>query len=416
MLSEIGILHGSEVHIVSDINIHTALVVDDSEVFSDYFRLLLKSFGVGNVICHSSAEESVALLSDGKQHIQVIFIDLNMPKVDGLEFVRKLETMQFTGHIVLVSGLEASIVRLAERVSNSRSISLLGSLLKPIEEESLALLLRRAESLEFHVQLSGDLLKKRELKESILLNQVFTYFQPLIGYAERKILGFECLCRLDTKKGVVAPDRFIPVAEKFDLIEELQSSLLENALPRFNHLRGLCDNETLQFSFNVSPIQLDNPNFPELIEQKLEKHNVDKSAVCIEVTEGQSICTKERLETFNRLRIHDFAISLDDFGCGFTNLQQLSDFPYTEVKVDRRFCHGIKSDKVSQIIVESLVKISEEKGFGVVAEGVEDSDDLECLVNLGVDSCQGYMFSKPKPFGGIVSWLNAWNKTEALHI
>ncbi len=411
-----GTLQGSEVHIVSDLDIQTALVVDDSEAFSEYFRLLLKSFGVKDVICHSSAEESLALLRERKQHIQVIFIDLNMPKVDGLAFIRELEALQFTGHVVVVSGLEASIVRLAEQVSKLRSISLLGSLVKPVQEESLALLLRRAENMEFRAQLPEDVLKKRELKESMLGNNVFTYFQPLVGYASRKVLGFECLCRLDTRKGVVAPDRFIPVAEKFHLIEELQSCLLENALPRFHYLSQLCENDALRFSFNVSPCQLDNPNFPDLLEQKLEKHQIKKSSVCIEVTEGQSMCTKERLETFNRLRIHDFAISLDDFGCGFTNLQQLSDFPYTEVKVDRRFCHGIKHDKVSQIIVESLVRISMEKGFGVVAEGVEDGEDLECLVNLGVDSCQGYMFSKPKPFGGIVSWLNAWTKTEFAHV
>lgn len=394
--------------------IESALVVDDSPSFCSYFQKLLKNCGVQTVDAAYSANQALDVIAHKETNFEIIFFDLNMPGMDGLEFVQTLEKQHYKGHLVLVSGLQKDIVKLAREVMLNRKVSLLGSLEKPVTPECLALIMQKAHGVTRRVSLPEDLIKKRVLKQAIKNGDVMVYFQPFVAYAKKQIVGFECLARLDVKgEGVVSPNRFLPVAERFDLLDDLTESMFRSALVHLPELRNLTANNQLYLSFNLCPCQFENEDLPARINDLISRLGVPKSSVVLEITEIQSLNTPVQLETFNRLRINDFDVSFDDFGSGYTNLSQLADLPCTEIKIDRRFCHGISQEKISEIVVESLLKIAQQKKLRVVAEGVEEGEDLIRLLELGVDQFQGYLFSRPKPFESIVPWIHAWQKAAA---
>jgi len=120
-----------------------------------------------------------------------------------------------------------------------------------------------------------------------------------------------------------------------------------------------------------------------------------------------------QLETLNRLRMHGFGISLDDFGVGFTNMNQLRNLPFTEIKIDRSLISHIETDLFSQVVVSSLFNITSKDNLDLVAEGVERPEELVYLRhyrrNLAI---QGFLFSRPKPQGEFISWAKDWLKTD----
>lgn len=131
----------------------------------------------------------------------------------------------------------------------------------------------------------------------------------------------------------------------------------------------------------------------------------------IEITEEYALRQSSQLETLNRLRMAGYGISLDDFGTGFTNLNQLRTLPFTEIKIDRSFISRICNDKFSQVIVRSLMEVTKEQGVDIVAEGIEQFDELEYLQQNPTGLLlQGFLICKPKRFDDLISWYVKWQK------
>ena len=155
------------------------------------------------------------------------------------------------------------------------------------------------------------------------------------------------------------------------------------------------------------PTSLTDLDLPEKLEEIMKHHGLVASQIIIEVTE--SVLTQDlttSLDILARLRLRGFGLSIDDFGTGFSTLEQVNRIPFTELKIDRAFVHGSKQKKVQMAILESSIALAKKLEMRTVAEGVENIDDLEVVSGLGCDLVQGYYYAKPMPINELHRWIN----------
>lgn len=391
----------------------SVLIVDDSLAICEVLHAMLKDYGVDNVnYCHSGEDALLRVERDPARY-DALFIDLHMDGMDGLELMHKLHDLRYRGGVVVMSALEKKILDFTLEVISNYNLRVLGSAEKPLDKALIGFMVKRINSYYPVLSRSEKLLKRREVYTAIKEGRVLPYFQPKISSVDNSIMGLECLVRLQIDGSVVSPAAFLPVAERFELVEALTDCMLDVALPAYKSFLDECNLDCC-IAINLSPLQLYNDLLPDTLHEYLKKHQVPITKVVLEITENHAIRDDRQLKNLNRLRIHGFRLSLDDYGAGFTNLRQLKNLPFNEIKLDAQLVQGIHRDKVLRVIVESIRTVTQQMGLTLIAEGVADSRDLVVMSELGVDAYQGYLFCRPKPREELVRWYAAWKQaTEA---
>ncbi len=385
-----------------------ALIVDDSLAICQLLAEYLQHFGVDYVEVRHCGEDALRLVKADPTRFDVIFVDLHMDGMDGLELMHQLSDIRYRGGVVIISALNNRIINFTLELVSNYHLRVLGSMEKPLESSQIAFMVRRIHNSHKEVLTSEELPKRRDVQHAIKHGQLKVYFQPLISSKDNSISAFECLSRLDMgADGILQPDQFMPVVERFNLFESLTEALFDAAGKVIPSIQE-CVGRNVGFNFNISPQQLFNDNFPDLISDYLDLHNIDKSIITLEITENQALAEDQQLKNLNRLRIHGFRLSLDDYGAGFTNLRQIKNLPFNEIKLDALMIDGLHKDRVLRVIVESICKVTEALELSVVAEGISNAEDLLALSNLDIESYQGYLFCRPKPAEEILRWIKHW--------
>ncbi|MCP5206960.1 MAG: EAL domain-containing response regulator [Hahellaceae bacterium] len=395
--------------------ISTAIIAEDSKSLQDLLLHHLEALGVREILCCDNGEDALLAIKGNPSHWECVITDLHMPVMDGLELLEALGNDNYRGGVIIASSLEDRVVQMAVDIALSHKVHLVGSLAKPIDAIELTRLLQKSREIKGFVPLEVKYLKQRELLDSISNNRILPYYQPKVDNRNGQLIGMEVLCRLDCPEEhqVISPDRFIPVAEKFNLIDLLTRQLLEQSLKDYKRLCQSLGCEP-KLAFNISPLQLHNPKFPTAMGDICDRAGIDRGKVIFEVTERQIMSERKQLITLDRLRIHGFGLSLDDFGTGFTNIRQLREFPFTEVKVDRCLIKNISKDRVSQVILRALSSIAQEFNMALVAEGIEELSDYQYIAENFHLIAQGFLISRPKSIDEIIRWHHAWLKTHPI--
>ncbi|MBF7096239.1 EAL domain-containing protein [Alkalibacter mobilis] len=227
-------------------------------------------------------------------------------------------------------------------------------------------------------------------------DEVYLEFQPQISAIDNSIVGFEALARLKTDRlGRISPEEFIIVAERKFIIVELGNHIFKKAcifLKKLNE-RGF---EKIKLSVNISGIQLLRHDFIDTIIDITERTGVKTSSIVLEITETIILENYEIInEKLKMLVDHGFNISLDDFGTGYSNFSRLSELSIQEVKIDRYFVSRITTLSKEKLITGDIISMAHKLDLRVVAEGVEDSIQLDYLREHECDVLQGYYFGKP---------------------
>jgi len=248
-------------------------------------------------------------------------------------------------------------------------------------------------------------LKQRFDLEYAIKNKNFKLaYQPIVNLLDGRTAGFEALLRwplLDNL--VVTPDEFIPLAEQSKLIVPLGAWALENALQTLS----LIEHKSMQspihcgdifVSVNVSPRQLENEFDIEQLANLIEQANINPENVKLEITE-RALLSDPRMAmlALARLKSTGASIAIDDFGTGYSSLNYLHRFPLDTLKIDRSFVSRIVNDRNRQHVVAAIIGLANDLGMDVVAEGVEELDELQWLRAHSCRYAQGYLLSKPKP-------------------
>jgi EAL domain-containing protein (putative c-di-GMP-specific phosphodiesterase class I) len=247
---------------------------------------------------------------------------------------------------------------------------------------------------------------EHELRLAVGRNELELYYQPQIGLADERVLGVEALIRWNhPEKGLVPPDKFIPIAESSELIHVLGEWALATACKQLTDWdKNL--GRTLTMSVNVSARQFRGEGFVEMVKGALQASGLTPARLKLELTESVLVHDHdEAANILNQLNELGVGIALDDFGTGYSNLSYLSRLPIDWLKIDKSFVGRSHIDNNDAEIVRVVISLARALGLKVIAEGIETEQQLQLLRTHGCDEGQGYLFARPSPAAKIPAML-----------
>jgi len=237
-----------------------------------------------------------------------------------------------------------------------------------------------------------------DLRRAIENRQLEAYYQPKVILKTGEIIGFEALLRWrHPKRGLIQPDDFIPLAEETGLIVPIGEWILQEACCQLKSWQNMFPSApALSMNVNLSVKQLADPHLVQQVRAVLDKTGVVPGSLKLELTEsGMLTDIQDAKDVLERLQSMNVGLKLDDFGTGYSSLNHLRQLHFDSLKIDRSFVARMSEDEESHAIVETMIKLAKAMGMTVVAEGIEEAEQLNELIRLGCEIGQGFYFSKP---------------------
>ncbi len=385
--------------------LRSILAIDDDSDICELISATAESKGLRCIATTSPATFFEALTPV----TSLIFLDLIMPEMDGVEVLRQLGQRQCKVGIVLISGVGKRIVEVAEELAQAHGLSTVGYLQKPFRISELEDI--------FDAQLKivpppiphfkpKILVTDDELRTALDCHQFVLHYQPQIDIPTGAVVGLEALVRWEhPEQGLIFPDNFISRLEALDLIDRLGWIVANQALIQLRRCPE-AGGSIPTISMNVSLSSLRDLKFPDTMAALIAAHSVSPEKVILEITETCLIDELTRtLDVLTRLRMKQVQLSIDDFGTGYSMMQQLRNIPATELKIDRSLARNIDRSERDRVMVQKIIEMGHQLDMRVVAEGVETPDQLEFLRANGCDTAQGYLFSPALPAEKLTDWL-----------
>jgi diguanylate cyclase (GGDEF)-like protein/PAS domain S-box-containing protein len=388
----------------------------------DNFKRINDSLG------HSAGDEILVELS--KRLTSVIRASDFLARVGGDEFIILLENVAednkqanieseiIAQKIQSVFHERFEVSELAFQVSSSIGICLIDhanfvtdNILKFADTAMYRSKVKGGNSFSFYDPALQTLLENQTVLETdivraIACNEFCAYFQPQIS-ASGSVIGAEALIRWNhPSKGLIAPNQFIPIAERYGLIQKLQNIVLRDICILINQLSSLnVINESFSVSINISHSQFNSSTLKTELLNTINDFDIRSAQLKLEITESMlSGDIENTIQQMQELKEHGFVFSIDDFGTGYSCLAHLSDFPVNELKIDKSFIDKVLDNGTGFSIVQTIINLGKSLNLSVVAEGVEASEQLEILNTMQIDSIQGFLIAKPMSYNDYCDW------------
>lgn len=374
-----------------------ALVVEDHDFQRRTLARMLRSLGAREVREASDGNQALASIR-GSASVDLVVCDLDMPEMDGMELIRHLGQADRAVSVIVASAQDRSLLNSVEKMARAYGVELLGVIQKPVTLDGLGDLVARHEPIG--VRPAGGpgqtrIFSLQEILRGVQEKQFEPFFQPKVALASGRVLGAEALARWrHPDHGMIAPHAFIAPLEQSGNMDALTLLMLEKAASACAAWRegGL----ELTISVNLSLASLTDTMLASQITETVRSTGLAPRFMTLEITESAAMTEiAPALENLNRLRMREFGLSVDDYGTGFSSLQQLTRVPFTELKVDQSFVTNCAGNASSRAIVESSIEMARRLDLKSVAEGVETKEDWEVLKAVGCDEAQGYLIARP---------------------
>lgn len=237
-----------------------------------------------------------------------------------------------------------------------------------------------------------------EILRAIREEEFEIYYQPKIDIKTEKIIGAETLIRWNHPiKGMISPGYFLPYSKELGLMSAIDQYVINQVLKNIAYY-------VVPISINLSGSTFSDPKEHEIILDKLSTISQYASLVNFEITENEFISIDKSLPFVEKLKSNNFSIGIDDFGTGYCSLEYLLKYPCDYLKIERAFIHNIHLNKKNYSVVDNIIKLGHSLGTYIVAEGVENKEELKVLKKLKCDVIQGYYYCKPVPFKDFVAY------------
>ncbi|XZG71650.1 EAL domain-containing response regulator [Chitinibacteraceae bacterium HSL-7] len=374
------------------------LIAEDSRVQRQLIRRVceeLPGVTVYEAANGAWAMQQVRLLGE----IDLVISDLNMPGMDGVELLQRLSTHPYVPALILVSGYAPQLLENCKRAAEELGIAHIAHLSKPLDTDLLlktaSELLQRRKAPSTALAEDESPLPLIDIIKGLAHNEFRPYFQPIFELASGRLVQCEVLARWQHPElGVLSPARFINRLDSDGHLTLLTRRMAQSA---FDLLQRDVAKSRLRLSLNLSRSQLEDRELLDWLEEQLQMRGLRTSQIVLEITETSAFANLGKtLTTLLHLRLRGFELSLDDFGTGHTALEHLRDLPITELKFDRSLIKDIHQNARCQSIIHGMVRIADELGLRMVAEGIDDEADLAYLrehhSHLDV---QGFLLGKP---------------------
>lgn len=394
------------------------LIVDDDSFSRVLLREMLRAAGRADVVEAGDGHQALQQFDRGDRP-ELILCDLQMPTMDGIEFLRHLAARRYSGRLCLLSGTQRPLLEAAQRLAHAQRLQVVCVLEKPISEAAVRMLLTAGQpngSAHEPVAEEGTVappapveLTADELREGLAQDRIELLFQPKVTVDDYRPVGAECLARFRHPQGaLLGPAAFVPLAERHGLIDALTLEVLRKAARQLSAWDDRVDR--FKLSVNVSMLSLHRLDMPEIFESIVREANLSPSDFMLEITESalpQDFVVG--LDILLRLRLKGFQLSLDDFGTGFSTMQSLGQLPFCELKLDQQFVQGALHDEKARTILESSVQLGHALKLDLVAEGVETPSEWTLVERLKCDQVQGYHVARPMPGPLVDGWITQWH-------
>lgn len=390
------------------------LVLDDEPFMLKLLARSLANSGYTSVATCDRGHAALALVDDADSRPDLILLDINMPEMDGIEFVRHLGEHHYAGALILVSGEDERALQSIEKLVRAHQIGMLGYLTKPVTPARLAALIDKwVPPVHAPIKAAKEIYSADELRAAIANGELINYYQPKVLVATGEVVGVETLVRWrHPTDGLVLPDQFIGIAEHHGLIDELTREVLSAALAQSRVWRD--NGMSLRVAVNLSMDNLGSLSFLDHVAELTSQAGVPPQELVLELTESRLMMDQRvPLEILTRLHLKRFRLSIDDFGTGNSSLTQLRDIPFSELKIDQSFVHGAWANDTQRAMFDASLGLAKQLKMESVAEGVEDRADWDYLRQQGCDLAQGYFIGKSMPAENLPAWLSEWEGRRA---
>ena len=360
-----------------------AFVVDDEAQVRAFVSNALVASGFKPIQFATSSEVEQALADTIPQ---LIVLDLSLGDSDAVEVLRILDGIRYQGDVLLISGHDELTLEQVHSIGERHGISMAEPLRKPFRLEQLR---QRLETARREVPARFDAGLGAALKNDWLE----LWYQPKIDLKSRMLCGAEALIRLrHPTHGIVPPANFLP-SPGDPLYRPLTDFIVEKSLRDWEIFAA--HKMTNRLAINVPASVLQRPDFVSHLRRHLP-NDPRFPGLIVEITEDEAISDPELArEVAVQLKLYNVHVSIDDFGSGYSSLSRLKELPFAEVKLDRSFVNGCAHDATKRAMCEAVVDLARRFEITAVAEGVETTEDLQVLVDIGYDVAQGFLFARP---------------------
>jgi EAL domain-containing protein (putative c-di-GMP-specific phosphodiesterase class I) len=388
------------------------LIAEDHDFQRKAVARMLESLGARCVHQAADGHAALAILSSGTP-VDIAISDLDMPGMDGMEFIRRLGESGTRVSLIIASALDPNLVASVAAMTKAYGVMLLGVIEKPLTPGKLEPLLKLHHLAQARPSeppaAKVPAFTVEEIDNGLKAGQFEPFFHPKIELATGRVKGAEALARWrHPEYGIVAPYAFIPLLEATSLIDDLTWVMLERSAACCREWRtaGLDVNVCV----NLSLTSLTDVRLADRITEIVAATRVEPRHVVLEVTESAATTdVGKALENLARLRMKGFGLSIDDYGTGYSTMQQLTRIPFTDLKIDQSFVRNAHQP-AARVILESSLGMAKKLGITAVAEGVETQEDWDLLRQLGCDLAQGYFVTRPLDAASYVDWMTHWRQ------
>ena len=393
------------------------LVVEEDKFQKQLALKTLEALGCQDVLGASSGQEALEILAAISKPAQIIFTDLNLTDMDGIEFVQRLIDLNRVEAICLVSNYGEQIVKTVESMVHEQGGVVLPGCPRPSSQENLSRALHAfsalVDSKNFAIaSASGNQISLylEDVCTALDEHQFITWYQPKVRLDTGQWTEAEALSRWDhPEKGILTADYFIPLLESHELIDQLTWQQLHVVVE--NLKQWYQSEQSISISVNLSVAMLADIQFADKLVEIMDFYSVPHHLLVLEITESlvmkdPAIC----LATLAKLKIRDFSLSIDDFGTGYSNFQQLQCIPCSELKIDKRFVTGVHANKRLHVLLENQIALAKGLNLCTVGEGVETLDDWRLLQSLGCSMAQGYFIAPSMALEQLSAWEAIWKQ------
>jgi EAL domain-containing protein (putative c-di-GMP-specific phosphodiesterase class I)/CheY-like chemotaxis protein len=379
------------------------LVVEDHGFQRWALGNLLVTLGAKQVLSARDGQSALDILEGAGEPIDIIVSDLDMPGMDGMEFMRHLGERNTPGCVILASEMDRPLIAAVEAMAKEYGVELLAGLQKPVTPKKIESALRRFRGRP-RGKAAGELhsFGPDEIRDGLKKSQFEPFFQAKVRLSDRKVVGAEALARWrHPTKGLLTAASFIDAIEDAELHEMLTTVMLRKAAQSCRSWRPA---GVATVSVNLSPHAMKNLALADEFVAIVEEHGLEPAQVILEVTESAAASPRS-LENLLRLRMKGFGLSIDDYGTGYSSMQRMTRIAFTELKIDRAFVKNALRQKSSLAMLESSLEMARKLQITAVAEGVEKQAEWDLLCTLGCDLAQGFLIAHPMGELDFLEWL-----------
>jgi EAL domain-containing protein (putative c-di-GMP-specific phosphodiesterase class I) len=383
------------------------LVLEDHPVQQMLAVEQLLRLGAVEPLAASDGVSALSLLQE-RGAVDIVLCDLQMPGMDGLEFLRRASDARLLRAVILFSLIESDLRRAVLQMISLLGLVVLGDVSKPAPLSAMRGMLELY--LQRHWQQPEPVprpligVSREDLHRGVERGEFIAYYQPKFEMNSRRCCGAEVLMRWQhPQHGVLAPAVFLDALEAEGLLDRVFLQQLEQGMALQQSLLQV--GEPLELAFNLQPRQLASSDVVNWIRAAIERHRIPPRLLTFEITEvGLVQAPAISLENLVRLRMMECNLAIDDFGAGYSSLQRLCELPFNQIKLDAHFVRELVSQPRCRAVVGAALALARNLDMSLVVEGVETALECRLLLEMGCTLGQGYEYARPMPEADLLAW------------